>query len=63
MTDGFRVGAVKSQRHRRECFTLGTGHGVHKATSLFRESRGSITVENYLEPLQAKLRATYQLDY
>jgi hypothetical protein len=41
-------------------------HGTRlsiRQTSVFRESRGSITVENYLEPLQAKLRATYQLDY
>jgi hypothetical protein len=30
---------------------------------VFRESGGSITIENSLVPLQAKLRATYRLDY
>ena len=40
----------------------GTRLAKNKA-SVFRESRGSITVENYLAPLQAKLRVTYQLDY
>lgn len=40
----------------------GTRLAKNKA-SVLRESRSSITVENYLAPLQAKLRETYQLDY
>jgi glycosyltransferase involved in cell wall biosynthesis len=34
-----------------------------RKASVLRESGSSITLESYLAPLQAKLRATYRLDY
>lgn len=36
---------------------------VKNTASVIRESRGAMTVESYLAPLQAKLRAIYRLDY
>ena len=49
--------------------TAGVFHAWHgtrlakRPGSMLRESAGSITPENYLEPLQAKLRSAYLLDF
>ena len=36
---------------------------VEAFSAVARETGGEITVENYLKPLQAKLRQAYGLDY
>lgn len=62
--DQFSVGHPETPTVTAGVFHAWHGTRLNKnRASVLRDSGGAITPENYLAPLQAKLRGAYQLDY